>query len=719
VPTRAARVILGEGVPVREANGHRSRRIPKSFPEFTATRWRTQQISQPSDPPGQKKIHDGSQLIGPAAPSDTVKPSQGTITSENRRVRLGRRVPGSTWPNVIQFGEVSRFRHVRDVAKRHKNQAISNYRRNLLGLTGVPTIDSNMGYQALLFCPDEKTARTLTQVLSELEFSVEPCTETFAAVKKLMGEHFDAVVVDCDNEQNATLLFKSARNSTSNQASLAVAVVEGQVGVAKAFRIGANLVLTKPINVEQAKGTLRVARGLLRKGEAGKPAAPIATTPTPPTPRPATPAPKPAAIPAQAPVAARPSFAPAASAVSLSNAPVPVPPVAKKVAASAPAAANLPSAPTPVFSAPAAPAISAELKPISKPAAAAFPAPSTPPALWAGSGAASAPAPAREAQPASAAETTVSSGTAESEIAASTASSGTLEATSSTSEAPAPSFTFGGANAPEESGGSKKILLGLVAVVLIGAVLYVGRSYLGGQSSAPLNPPAASAAPASAQPAPAASAPAPTKPSAQTISPTTTSSTAPPTTQSAAPAGIELVSSDNPHGSPNSAKESAPAPKSASAAVEPGEAPRLVKGGAVPKIKAQPATPDAPAPSVIGMDPSASTGLPNLGAPTISPKPVLQRLNISQGVSLGLLVKKVDPVYPPNAVHMQIEGAVQLLATISKSGDITEVKVLSGDKQLTRAASDAVKRWKYKPYLLNGEPVDIQTQITVNFRLPH
>lgn len=119
------------------------------------------------------------------------------------------------------------------------------------------------------------------------------------------------------------------------------------------------------------------------------------------------------------------------------------------------------------------------------------------------------------------------------------------------------------------------------------------------------------------------------------------------------------------------------------------------------------------------MDPSASTGLPNLGAPTISPKPVLQRLNISQGVSLGLLVKKVDPVYPPNAVHMQIEGAVQLLATISKSGDITEVKVLSGDKQLTRAASDAVKRWKYKPYLLNGEPVDIQTQITVNFRLPH
>jgi len=134
-----------------------------------------------------------------------------------------------------------------------------------------------MAYQALFFCPDEKTARTVTQVLSELDFAVIPCTEPFGAVKKLMAEHFDAVVVDCDNEQNATLVFKSARNTAGNATSLAVAVVEGQAGVAKAFRIGANLVLTKPINVEQAKGTLRVARGLLRKNEAAKSATPAAS----------------------------------------------------------------------------------------------------------------------------------------------------------------------------------------------------------------------------------------------------------------------------------------------------------------------------------------------------------------------------------------------------------------------------------------------------------
>src|SRR5881275_2380131 len=135
-----------------------------------------------------------------------------------------------------------------------------------------------MRYQALLFCPDDKTARVVTQVLSELEFQVECCNEPFAAVKKLMAQHFDAIVVDCENEQNASLLFKSARNSGSNASALSVAVVEGQAGVAKAFRIGANLVLTKPINIEQSKGTLRVARGLLRKNATAAPAAKPAAT---------------------------------------------------------------------------------------------------------------------------------------------------------------------------------------------------------------------------------------------------------------------------------------------------------------------------------------------------------------------------------------------------------------------------------------------------------
>jgi protein TonB len=82
-------------------------------------------------------------------------------------------------------------------------------------------------------------------------------------------------------------------------------------------------------------------------------------------------------------------------------------------------------------------------------------------------------------------------------------------------------------------------------------------------------------------------------------------------------------------------------------------------------------------------------------------------------------VKKVQPKYPPNSLRLRVEGGVQLLATISKTGDISAVKILSGDSQLSHAAADAVKQWKYKPYLLNGVPVEIQTQITVNFKLPN
>src|ERR1700733_4288616 len=123
-----------------------------------------------------------------------------------------------------------------------------------------------MGYQALLFCTDEKLARVVSQLFSELEFSVSAIIDPFAAVKSLMAQHYDAVVIDCENEQSASLMLKSARNSPFNQGSLAIGLVEGQVGIAKAYRMGANLVLTKPINVEAAKGTLRVARGLLRKG---------------------------------------------------------------------------------------------------------------------------------------------------------------------------------------------------------------------------------------------------------------------------------------------------------------------------------------------------------------------------------------------------------------------------------------------------------------------
>jgi protein TonB len=94
-----------------------------------------------------------------------------------------------------------------------------------------------------------------------------------------------------------------------------------------------------------------------------------------------------------------------------------------------------------------------------------------------------------------------------------------------------------------------------------------------------------------------------------------------------------------------------------------------------------------------------------------------QRVRVSQGVSQGLLIRKVNPTYPPLARQARIQGQVVLQAEISKDGTIENLKLVSGHPMLAPAAIEAVKQWRYKPYMLNGEPVAVETQVLVNFTL--
>jgi protein TonB len=94
-----------------------------------------------------------------------------------------------------------------------------------------------------------------------------------------------------------------------------------------------------------------------------------------------------------------------------------------------------------------------------------------------------------------------------------------------------------------------------------------------------------------------------------------------------------------------------------------------------------------------------------------------QRVRVSLGVSQGLLIKKVTPNYPPLARQARIQGQVLLQAEISKEGTIQNLQLISGHPMLAPAAIEAVKQWRYKPYLLNGEPVAVETQVVVNFSL--
>jgi periplasmic protein TonB len=95
----------------------------------------------------------------------------------------------------------------------------------------------------------------------------------------------------------------------------------------------------------------------------------------------------------------------------------------------------------------------------------------------------------------------------------------------------------------------------------------------------------------------------------------------------------------------------------------------------------------------------------------------VKRIRISQGVTQGMVINKIEPTYPRIALSAHISGVVTLKAIIGKGGDIKELQTVSGHPILVPAAIDAVKQWRYRPYLLNGEPVEVETIITVTFQI--
>jgi TonB family protein len=582
--------------------------------------------------------------------------------------------------------------------------------------------------------------------LSEVEFSVECCNEPFAAVKRLMAKHFDAIVVDCDNEQNATLLFKSARNSGSNQNSLSVALVEGQAGVAKAFRIGANLVLTKPINVEQSKGTLRVARGLLRKAEAAKPAvapaaAPSKTSADLPQLSASSPIQKSPLAAAEEPdtvfeVEKEPLPEPGADDVALLESMPHTVPDAGNAEATTTQFSTPKQYPWQPISKPLAEPMASALRRAAETAAkshetvnlnktgAAQPAasetkmreswPST--GVSSGYGAASAPAPAKEMpKPASK--------DPELRLMLPHEASEMVEAAlpSETSYLPYRSETYlTEVREPEGSdpGGGMKILLIATAATVLIAGAYVGWTKIHKES------PAQAIQEQSA--------------TAKTASPVTAhGSDVAPAKQDAGSLENQIQEPQPPaaasEGKPSAAKTTITRADDVEPSNEVGltiqevpsstPEPIVVKKGPSVSPARKSGAQEALQPPPTALAVPAVAGDKALGGiitttPVSMPVSVPQVLKVSQGVSEGLLVKRVQPVYPEQARQMRVQGPVQLQATINKDGNISNVKVMTGNAQLARAAVEAVKQWKYKPYYLNNEPVEIQTQIIVNFKLP-
>jgi periplasmic protein TonB len=292
----------------------------------------------------------------------------------------------------------------------------------------------------------------------------------------------------------------------------------------------------------------------------------------------------------------------------------------------------------------------------------------------------------------------------------------TPASTSTHDEVPLPTFFPGAYDHEEEEGGSKTKALIIVAAVIL---LACSAAFLSWRNMSGKNSPQTP----SPQSAPAPAGTAPSSNVGKTLEPGA-SATEPEVSEITIDGGAGEAAKPSAKPSPTKpAVKESPAPTAPEPADEPEVKTTLIVKNDTRQIP-KPATPSRDQETV--QEPSLSmNAAPDAKAlagistgPSSLPKPS-QVIKVSQGVMEGLVLKRVQPHYPAQAMQMRIQGSVQLQATISKGGDITNLKVVSGDGILSRAAQEAVKQWKYKPYYLNGEPVEIQTQILVNFKLPN
>ena len=135
-----------------------------------------------------------------------------------------------------------------------------------------------------------------------------------------------------------------------------------------------------------------------------------------------------------------------------------------------------------------------------------------------------------------------------------------------------------------------------------------------------------------------------------------------------------------------------------------------------------PTAPEPPAPDTVAVlgdnGPGPGTApFPGSGATPVIREAPQQKQHVSSGVMEGMLIHKVVPTYPAIAVETRLAGTVVLQATIARSGAIENLRVVSGPPMLQQSALNAVSQWRYRPYLLNGQPVEVETTINVQFTL--
>ena len=619
-----------------------------------------------------------------------------------------------------------------------------------------------MAFKSLLLSKDADLVQTLTRLLKDLDVSVEPCSEPFAAAKRLMDQHFDAILVDCEDEQGAGWVLQSARMATASKKSVTIAIVGPQSASRGGPRAGENFVIQKPIVLKQVESTLRAARGLM--GGAGSPQTELpAAASTMPAEKSINPAPTPQTHalhtaqgrpPAEMfdeltaaldrlgpqPTPARPVPVPSGSSGSAAAAapalekPVPLTPAFEKPAPAAPAwekpVAAAPAWEKPMSPAPEpAPPEEPVAPPVLRPTQQSWPGLATTPSAQPKS-----EAPAVLPLAATAAEMKPAMRPAEDQVRSNDALDHVRRRMNASAppawrtdveerrEAPAPRFSSYAVEEEPRKGFPFKAIA--IAMVLVSFALF-GYSWYRGRHSASMPAPQAPVAMPQQQPAEApGSALPPSAPVSSSSGQADNSAEVAGGSASEAPASPATPAPKPSKPVPARAAAETTAPDTTTDLGMP-PAPLVVEGGK----RHSNSTPQQPEAQLAppSLDAVASTAKPGLGGVVSTAKvdvprlaaapPPPQRIQVSQGVTQGLLVRQVKPQYPAMARETRVEGDVLLEAVIDKDGAVSDVRAISGPSLLIPPALQAVRQWRYKPYLLNGQPVEVETRIKVQFRL--
>src|ERR1700676_1427215 len=562
---------------------------------------------------------------------------------------------------------------------------------------------------ALLLSPDDQAVSAIAGVLEEMSVTFERPLDGVSAAQKLNSQTFDLVLVDCENLPAAKLIFDVCRRGKNGNNPVPIAIVDGRAGLPTAFRLGAELILTKPVAKDQARSTIRTAVSRVRKDaqtNESVPAQPASADVHSPVMPGAAKSEEQAQASASGSVSSQltsfaepaPSFVPAAGSTAPLSAPAATtemhsatdeihaaPPVLKLNPQSGSLSASSLSESSLSESSPDR-AVSVELKP---------------------------------ARPLKPSDDPVLAELERTELEESQLESSILENSGPSTAAPLQPAAKPGAPAfPSYRQGRQKRrgpLLALLMLMLAGGGFYAVWTYQPGFRDL-AHPQIDRVLALAGKALPPTSAPNPVKPSTQ-LAPATTSAPAPESpadpnqTQSKAPDSARSSATSSATGSPMaSAVATLPVPPAAtpSTAVAPPTSAATAPTAPVATKPEANKTSDKPADSkknAVAATPS-DTQLPGENSAII----------LSSKGAEKRLVQSVPPKYPVEA--RSVQGTVVLKAVVDANGKVEGLRLVEGNATLAAAAIQAVKQWRYRPYLRDGKAQAFQTVVIVDFQRP-